>query len=225
MSSLAPRLRRSDDSLARVLASGALARVVTHFVVHPDSALHFRALQRATRLPSRSLQHELARLQDLGMICREREGRVVRYSVVSGHPRWVVFRDLVREFSEPAEVLRVALSEVPGIDAAFLYGSYARKTDVHPASDIDVFVLGRAIDEPDTRFALAGKTLEASGVIGREVNVTRYTPEKFAARLAEGSPFIRNLLGGVKEWLIGDESVLNEPGLVMDQRRTLAESS
>jgi predicted nucleotidyltransferase len=195
--------------LARLLASKALARVVTHFVLHPGSALHFRALQRVTGLSSRSLQHELARLEELGIVQREREGRKMRYRAVAEHPRWSVLRGLVREFAEPAEVLRVALAEVPGIEGAFIYGSYARGTGVHVGSDVDVFVVGEALEEPETRLALAEETLEASGLLGREVNVTRYTPKKLAARRAHGARFIRSVLAGEKEWLIGDERVLN----------------
>lgn len=205
-----PRIRKSDSSLARVLASGAMARLVTHFVLHSDSNLHFRALQRMTGLSSRSLQHECARLEELGMIRRERAGRSVRYLAVSEHPRWRVLRELVREFAEPAEILRVALAGVPGVDGAFIYGSYARKTDIHPASDVDVFVFGETLDEPETRFALAAEALEAAGLLGREVNVCRYTPRKLHAGAAEGTRFLRSVLNGEKDWLIGNESVLRD---------------
>jgi predicted nucleotidyltransferase len=201
--------RKSDGSLARVLASKALARVITHFVMHPQSALHFRALQRVTGVPSRSLQHELTRLQELGMVERKREGQLVRYRAVPAHPRWRAVRELVRAFAEPAEVLCVALARVPGVDAAFIFGSCARKTDVHSASDIDVFVLGERVTEPEIRFALAEQTLEASGLLGREINLTRYTPRRFAEQCDQGTRFLQNVLAGAKQWLVGDESTLS----------------
>lgn len=115
---------------------------------------------------------------------------------------------MVSEFADPAEVLRVALGEVPGVEAAFIYGSYARGTDVRPESDIDVFVVGEALKEPETRLALAGEALEAAGLLGREVNMTRYTPRKLAARRAQGARFVRSVLEGEKEWLIGGEAAL-----------------
>src|SRR5687768_3988131 len=111
------RSRKPDESLALVLASRALAAVVIYFVLHPDKPLHFRALQRVTRVSSRSLQHEMARLETLGMVQREREGRLVRYRAVAGHPRWAVLREMVRQFADPAELLRVALADVPGLEA------------------------------------------------------------------------------------------------------------
>jgi DNA-binding transcriptional ArsR family regulator len=147
-SDIHPARSPSADPLSRVLASTALAHLILYFVLHPDAAPHFRGLQRATGISSRSLQHELARLQELGMIRRERDGRLMRYRRVADHPRWFVFRDLVREFTEPKTLLRTALVEVPGIEAAFIFGSFARG-DVDELSDIDVFALGDALHLPD----------------------------------------------------------------------------
>lgn len=199
---------RPANALARTLASRALADVVTYFVLYPEAAPHFRALQRVTGTSSRSLQHELARLLELGILRREQDGRLVRYRAVAGHPRWSVFRSMVREFADPGELLRIAVSHVPGVEGAFIYGSYARG-DMHPESDIDVFALGDALDDPETRYELAAGTLEASGLLGREVNVTRYTSTKLASRRAQGSRFLRSVLAGDKKWLVGDEKMLN----------------
>lgn len=199
------RARKKDEPLASVLASRAMAAVVIYFVLHPDKALHFRALQRVTRVSSRSLQHEMARLEALGLVQRERDGRLVRYRAVAGHARWSVLREMVRQFADPAELLRVALADVPGLDAAFIYGSFARG-DTHPESDIDVFAFGDALKDLDTRLALTNTAVEASIILNREVNVTRYTPDKLEARRT-GS-FLSSVLAGPKQWLLGDETIL-----------------
>jgi predicted nucleotidyltransferase len=134
---------------------------------------------------------------------------MVRYAPVPDHPRWRVFREMVRAFTEPADVLRAAFADVPGVEGAFVHGSYARGTDVHPGSDVDVFVIGEAMEDAEARVELAGRTLEAAGLLGREVNVTRYTPRKLATRWASGARFVRSVLTGDKEWIVGDESVLS----------------
>jgi predicted nucleotidyltransferase len=95
--------------------------------------------------------------------------RTVVFSAVASHPRWAALRELVREFAAPADLLRVALARVPGIDAAFIYGSFARATAVHEGSDVDVFVFGENLDQPEIRLALAEETLEVAGFLGREV--------------------------------------------------------
>ncbi|HYR08538.1 MAG TPA: nucleotidyltransferase domain-containing protein [Longimicrobium sp.] len=179
--------------------------MVIYFVLHPDKPLHFRALQRATRVSSRSLQHEMARLEALGMVQRERDGRLVRYRAIAGHPRWVVLREMVRQFAQPAELLRVALADVPGLEAAFIFGSCARG-DMRVDSDIDVFAVGEGLEDRVPELALMAGTSEASMLLGREVNVTRYTAGKLNARRDTG--FIRSVLSGPKAWLVGDERLL-----------------
>jgi predicted nucleotidyltransferase len=204
---ISPLSSRSGSAapLSRVLASSALAHLIMYFILHPDGEPHFRALQRATGIASRSLQHELARLEELGMIRRRRDGRLMRFRRVADHPRWFVFRDLVREFADPKDLMRTALVEVPGIDAAFIYGSFARG-EMDERSDIDVFALGECLEEPGPELALVAGTSEAGILLGHEVNVTRYTREKLESRRHGG--FLRSVLAGPKEWLIGNESVL-----------------
>lgn len=197
--------RRSAGSLSSILASQAMADLVTYFVLYPDASLHFRALQRALGASSRSLQHELARLERMGLIQREREGRLVRYRTVRNHPRWGALRELVRQFAEPAELLRIAVAQVPGIEAAFIFGSCARG-DMHPESDIDVFVLGDGVEDEPARYALSAGTLEASGLLRREVNPVSYTHGQFARRRSGG--FLKSVLKGPKTWLVGEEAVL-----------------
>jgi predicted nucleotidyltransferase len=200
----APRLRKSDSLLASLLSSPALARLVAHFVLHPDQALHFRALQRHTAVPNRSLQTALARLQVFGVVTRRPEGRHVTFQANSAAPLWNALREVVRNVADPTEVLRDALADVPGIDAAFVYGSTARG-DTRPDSDVDLFVVGAPADESD----LAVRTMEVSALLGREVNVSRYSRAALKERRHAGSPFLERVLAGSKRWVLGDSRRLS----------------
>jgi predicted nucleotidyltransferase len=102
-------------------------------------------------------------------------------------------------------LLRLAVAQVPGIEAAFIFGSCARG-DMHPDSDIDVFVLGDGMEGEPARYALSAGTLEASGLLSREVNLVSYTHDQFARRSTGG--FLRSVLKGPKTWLLGEEAVL-----------------
>lgn len=208
--SIPTALRRSRGGLSDVLASGAAARLVALFALHPKRTFHFRALQRVTGLPNRSLQIEFARLTRLGLLDCETIGRTISFSTAD-ESRWRVLSEVVREFATPADLLRPAFAEVPGIQAAFIYGSFARD-DVHDRSDVDVFVLGAEANGLEFRHAIASAALEVGGFLGREVNVTRFTPERLASRLAEGrsSQFIQSVLSSEKNWLIGDEAALRQ---------------
>lgn len=182
--------------------------LATQFVLWPDAALHFQALKRATGLPNRSLQRELARLEQLGLVRRQPDGGLVRYHVHADHPGWRAIRALVATFADPADVVRAAITPVPGVDAAFIYGSYARDTGVHPGSDVDVMVVGELVDSDRMRSSLAASALEAAGLVGREVNLVRYTPRRLRYQYARGGRFVSGVLAGPKRWLIGDEPAL-----------------
>ena len=194
-----PRLRKSDSLLASLLSSPALARLVAHFVLHPDQALHFRALQRHTAVPNRSLQTALARLEVLGVVTRRAEGRHVTFEADTAAPLWSALRQVVRNVADPTELLRDALADAPGIDAAFVYGSTARG-NARPDSDLDLFVVG-ALTDPS---GLAARTMEVSALLECEVNVSRYSRAELKERLHAGSPFLERVLAGSKRWVLGD---------------------
>lgn len=195
------RSRKRTDALSAALASGAMARVVIDFAVHPEDASHGREIQRRTGLTPRSLQTELARLESLGVVRRRPDGRLVRYELVEDSPRWRALRTLIRDFADPIDVVRNALEDVPGIGAAFIFGSFARG-DTREDSDVDVFLIDDGI--PEER--LARRTIEAEILLGREVSVVQMTRDELASRVESGSSFIDNVFRRPKLWLVGTEA-------------------
>jgi predicted nucleotidyltransferase len=195
------RTPKRTDPLSSTLASGALARVVIDFAVHPEEASHGREIQRRTGLTPRSLQTELARLESLGVVRRRPDGRLVRYELVEDSPRWRALRALIRELADPVDVVRNALADVPGIAAAFIFGSFARG-DTREDSDVDVFIIDDGL--PEER--LARRTIEAEILLGREVSVVQMTRDELASRVESGSSFIENVFRRPKLWLVGTEA-------------------
>ena len=128
----------------------------------------------------------------------------MRYRVQEHSPRWRVLWELVREFADPADVVQDALSDVPGVEAAFVFGSMALGTEIHEASDIDIFVLGD--DLPEDR--LARRTLEAGVLLKREVNPVVMKPEELRDQVSKESGFLRAVLEQPKRWVVGSEHVL-----------------
>jgi predicted nucleotidyltransferase len=185
------------DQLSPFLGSKARARLLAHFVVHPESREHVRSLERHTGLGKRSLQAELGRLEAMGLVRRERRGRLVLYR--SGYtPQWRAIEALVGEYGIPL-LLRDALSDVPGIEAAFIFGSLARG-DARPDSDVDVLIYG----DPDLT-ALGHATGDIALALDRRVDMKWYDRARFVFDNRVGASFLPAALAGPKLWLIGSE--------------------
>lgn len=190
-------------ALDAILVSDALRRVLIHFIVHPDRPLHFRALERHLGIARQSLRNALDRLESLGLIRSRTEGQRVVYTAAD-HPGWRPLREMVRVFGDPAEVLRDLLADVPGIEAAFVFGSAAGDT-MRPDSDVDLFVIGEEVD----RDALGAAVLDAGVALGREVDLKHYTPTKLRdAASRPGTGYLQRVLAGPKRWMIGSPEAL-----------------
>lgn len=192
------------NALALLGVSPSLTRLIRYFAIRPAARPHLRLLQRELGLGSASVQRDLKRLAAAGVVrpVRDLKQRTVRYTVVA-HRFWEVARTLVAASDEPAELLREALRDVAGVEAAFLFGSSAAGT-AQPQSDVDVLVVGDAIDAR----ALYRGLFEVGQVLGRQVTALRYTRATLAERLASGAEFPRAVLEEPKIWLAGDPSAI-----------------
>ena len=196
------------DTLDLLGLAPAAARILRYFLIRPGAGPHARELQRLLRLGGGSLQRELARLISLGALERVEEGRRVRYRAVRDSPIWRAVGLLESASSDPVPLVQDAIVDVPGIHAAFVFGSTALGTQ-REDSDIDVFV----IEDPDVdRRKLLGQLAEVELLIGREVNAVRYTPQALEERLGDpahpASKFVLEALNGPKRWVAGDASAL-----------------
>jgi predicted nucleotidyltransferase len=189
--------------LGDLLASPALARLVLHFALHGNEPQHVRALQRRTGLAMSSLNRELLRLEKRGLVTRSQERGRVLYRADEAHPAWSTLRRLIRDFADPAEVVEEAIAGIVGIEAAFVFGSFARG-DARDDSDVDVLVVGDVASDA----GLGREAAEASVLLGRPVEIRAYTPEKLKRQLAAGNAVLQRILAGPKRWIVGDEGRL-----------------
>ena len=115
-----------QQSLSELLFPGYRRRVLGLLLLHPDEALHGREIARRTGLPSGTLNRELARLADAGLLRRERRGNQLLYSAERACPVFEEVASILRKTSGIADVLAAALAPArEQIRAAFVYGSLA----------------------------------------------------------------------------------------------------
>jgi len=137
-----------------------------------------------------------------------RDGHLVRYRAAPRPKFWAGVRLLLADLGDPVSLVGEALRDVPGVEAAFVFGSIASNTN-RPDSDIDLLV----VEAPTVgRQALYRQLAEVGLVLGRELNPVRYTMQALAKRLGEPShaahAFIRDVLGGPKRWVAGSPEAI-----------------
>ncbi|MCE2969837.1 MAG: transcriptional regulator [Burkholderiales bacterium] len=187
-------------SIAAALFSDSQTRLFRWLFGQPERAFHLSELRRLTGLGSASLQRELNRLADAGLVHSERTGNLRRFRANVQSPVAAELVALTRKTLGPEVSLREALRPlVPRLQAAWLYGSVAKQTDT-AASDIDVMLVGKDLPLADVLEVLL--PLEAQ--LGRKINPTCYTPREFARRRAEPDSFVARVLAQPTVLLIGE---------------------
>lgn len=195
-------------SIARAFFTESQSRVYPWLFGQPERSYHLSELRRLTGLGSASLQRELNRLADAGLVRSERVGNLRRFSA---NPQSPVFGELValtRKTLGTVPLLQEALMPLtPQLRAAWLYGSVARQTDT-AQSDIDVMLVGSDL--------LLGDVLErlvpAEALLGRKINPSCYTPQEFERRRAEPHSFVNRVLSQPTVALIGEADELARAG-------------
>jgi DNA-binding transcriptional ArsR family regulator len=190
-------------SLLDALFPKIRAELLAATLLHPGRAWYVSDLARHLGVQPSSLQRELAALAEAGILRRRKDGNRVYYQADTGCPLFPELRGLMLKTAGLCDVLRETLGPFGDrIDDAFIYGSFARATEVS-ARDIDVMVVGRV------GFAELAPALKvAEEQLGRAVNPSVYTPEEIAKKLASGHHFLRTVMDGEKLFIRGDEGDL-----------------
>lgn len=182
-------------------------RVLSLLLLHPERALHVREIARLTGTTAGTLNKELARLHDAGLLTRERVGNQVRYAADRASPIHAELAGILRKTIGLADVLADALApSAPALAAAFVFGSMARGRETS-GSDVDVMLLG-ALSFGDAVTLL----YPAQAALGREVNPVVFGVDEWRVRLKAKDPFVREVLAQPKIFLIGNDDELEKLG-------------
>lgn len=183
-------------ALLPLLRSQVQGDLLALLFLHPDEEFSLSEVARLSHVTVSGVHHEVARLLEAGLIRDRRVGnnRMVRAdtsSVLAGP-----LTDLLAVTYGPRPVLSDALRDVPGVERAYIYGSWAARYSGVPGpvpNDVDVLVIGPAdIDELEDAVRPAGERLR------REVSVRRVSPELWARAQQgeESSAFLATVAAG-----------------------------
>lgn len=145
-----------------------------------------------------SVHRELQRLVNAGIAHRDAGQRPHGYRAATESPVYGPLRELIEATTGVPSRMTAALSDVPGVVAASIHGSWAAGT-VRPESDLDVIV----ITDGDRRAAQRAAR-QVGKEIGRDVDVSVLSREEYATLQRGHNPFVGKILHGPRIDLMGD---------------------
>ncbi len=190
-------MRTEAPLLAPLFRSDGQARLLSTLVLTGDE-LSISDLAKRAELAYPTAHREVARLVDAGILSERRVGRTRLVRANDESPLVGPLRHILTVVTGPVVILAEELARIDGIEAAFLYGSFAARMlgeGGAAPNDIDLMVLG----EPDVDAVYEACTRVESAV-RRPVNPTILTPQEFAA----SSGFLNNVRSGSAVAVIGE---------------------
>ncbi len=168
-------MKTASPTLLPLLRSRSQGDILAAIMLDPEHDRSLTELAQETGVSVATVQREVARLEEGGLVTTTRRGNTRLVRPVTDSVIYKPLADLLAVTFGPVPILRAALEEVPGIERVFIYGSwaarYAQRGGPVP-NDIDLLVIGK----PDRR-RLADAVDAVEGVLRREVNVRRVTPD------------------------------------------------
>lgn len=182
-------------------------KVLSLLLLNPERRLHVREIARLTGTTAGTLNKELRRLQEAGLLESERVGNQVRYSANRGHPIYPELAGILRKSVGLADVLIEALAPLADrIEAAFVFGSMARGTE-SADSDIDLLIVG-AVEFGSVVDALQA----AQQLLARDINPKVYSLREWRSMLRSGDSFAAEVMARPRILLIGSDDEPAKPG-------------
>lgn len=180
--------RSAAPLLLPLFRSQAQARLLARVYLEPDRTAILADLARELGLDRAGVKREADRLEDAGLVVSERVGRQRILRPNPNSPYYEHLHGLLLTAFGPAALVGPALREVPGVEEAYLFGSWAaRYAGVRGSDPVDIDVL--VVGSPD-RTALYGVARELESLLGREVNPVVVSRERWDA---EDEGFIREV--------------------------------
>jgi DNA-binding transcriptional ArsR family regulator len=181
-------MRTSAPPLLPLFRSAGQARILSRLFLEEAEGVSLSELAADVGLAKSRVSTELTRLEQAGLVESRRRGnsRIVRANPDSLY--YPEVRSLILKAFGPATVLSRRLREIPGIEEAYVHGSWAARYLGEPGEqpgDVDLVVIG----SPDVR-SVRRAAREAGEELHREVNSTVLARDEWDG---EDGAFVRTI--------------------------------
>lgn len=171
-------MKSSAPLLSPILRSDTQGRMLAALMRDAEKEITLTELAAQCDVAVPTILRDVDRLVDGSYVTARRVGRNRLVRINIEHPIYASLWNVVMFGYGPAAVLPGLLSGIPGIENAYIYGSWAARflgESGESPRDIDVLIVGGS--EYGDLYEVAHK---ASALVGREVNINVITPQRWA---------------------------------------------
>ena len=147
--------------------------------------------------PAGTVGRELANLEEAGILSSHSVGNQKHYALREDNAILEDLRNIFLKMSGASEEIRIALSQMSGVEIAFIFGSYAEGRAT-TTSDLDLMIIGDIDDR-----TLSPEIAKIERKLGRPINYTTFPREEAESRLEIEGDFVNEVLKGSTLLLIG----------------------
>jgi predicted nucleotidyltransferase len=188
--------------LLKLFSSKVRVKLLDAFLSSPNARFYVREIERKIGEDIQNIHKELKNLEALGLLRGEIQGNQKYYSANEGFFLYPELKSIIFKTIGIQGLLKEALSKMKGIDAAFIYGSYAAGKESEE-SDVDILIIGR----PDMT-ELNEVVSDLEDKLDRDINYMSFDRSEFEKRKRDKDAFITDVLEGKKLMLKGTEDAI-----------------
>ena len=186
--------------ITKIFKSKARMALLRLYFTNPDKEYYLRELERILSTPVSVVRKELVALEKSGIFKLSKKANLCYYSINKEYPLYSELKSIVFKTVGIQGALTTLLSCIPGIEVAFIYGSYA-KSESNTKSDVDLFIIGN-IDEN----SLLPEITKLEETLHRDINYSLYSRKDFIKKKNNKDSFIKDITENKKIFLIGDKN-------------------
>ena len=188
-----------------VLISKTKQKILSVTLLNPDKWWYLSDLAKKIDTSPSSLQRDLINLSNADILEKRQEANRIYYRANKDCPLFYELQGIIIKTVGISDKLASALKPLSKhIRISFIFGSIARREDMSK-SDVDIMIIGE-IKLSD----VVNKLKPVQKIIDREINPTVYQTNEFKKGLREKKPFLMEVIGGGKLFIIGNENRLAE---------------
>lgn len=188
--------------LADFIVSRVRVKILQLFFLSPGKIFHVRDIVRRTDEEINAVRRELAHLEKVGLMNKERRANRLFYALRRDYSLYFDLLELIVKTSGLGGNILKNKVKLGRIKFAMISGKFARGLPRN-GNDVDLLVVGKVVIPELSQIVRQEETRRES-----ELNYTVMTEEEFDFRKKRRDPFVLDVLKGSRIMIIGDEEEL-----------------